>query len=102
MDNKQINMLEQYYNTPARRYVYCKECGCAVDMYAEQETENHVKKNKLKLFIVILLIALAITSIALIICAHIISELKKSQSYNSVYISKPNNEICYYMRNKSL
>lgn len=94
MDNKQINMMEQYYSSPEQSTVYCKECGCAVDIAAESETAKIVASSgKSKLLTIILLTAVAILSAALLICAHIISDLKKPSSESAVYICKSVNDI---------
>ena len=94
MDDKQINMMEQYYASPEQSTVYCKECGCAVDTFAEEMSYTIDKSNgRLKPLTIILLTALIILSVALIICAHIISDLKKPSSKGEVYICKSVNEI---------
>ncbi|NMC57028.1 MAG: hypothetical protein GYA50_07405 [Eubacteriaceae bacterium] len=87
MDSKQINLIEQYYSSPAPSTVYCKECGCAIDI-AENEMSYTIDKNRgrLKPLTIILLTAVAILSVALLICAHIISDLKKASSENKAHI----------------
>lgn len=94
MDDKQINMMEQYYASHEQSTVYCKECGCAVDIAAEEMSYKIDKSNsRLKPLTIILLTALIILSVALIICAHIISNLKKPSSESMVYIYESVNEI---------
>lgn len=94
MDDKQINMMKQYYSSPAPSTVYCKECGCAVDIAAESEPKRILASSeKSKLLTIILLTAVAILSAALLICAHILSNLKKPSSESVVYIYKYVNEI---------
>ena len=76
MDDKQINMIKKYYNMPAKSKLYWKECGCAIDAAAEEHFECDENHSRLKILNIILFAATAVLSIALIICAHIITVLK--------------------------
>lgn len=94
MDNKQTDLIEQYYASPSVSTVYCKECGCAVDIASDEMSYTiDNKRSRLKPIIIILLTAIAILSAALLICAHIISDLKKPSSTGAEYICKSVNEI---------
>jgi len=98
MDEKQSGLIYQYYKYSQQNKIFCKECGCTLDAYAEN---NHyasysVRPDKIKSVIII---CAAVISAVLIICSAVISNLKTSQENYENNITDLKNRL-YYAGNK--